>query len=157
MALKRVAPGTAIIINKEGTRGKPGKDGITTVITETVTVVQEGKPGEMGSVPRHQVSRGEIRFENPDGTWGDWITVQPQQRNPGGGGVDSHNTYTKVEQALFRVRAASLLFGHNVFGVNFAGDVTIILPDGIDKRALVTVKDESDNAGTFNITVTTET
>lgn len=158
MALKRVTSGEALIIERPGKPGKPGKDGVTKVITETVTKVLEGEPGPTGPAPRHQVRNGEVRFENPDGTWGKWITAQEAgQQAPGGGGLDSHNTYTLVEQAVFRVKRQALLFGHNIFGVNFAGDVTIFLPDGVDKRAIIVVKDESNNAGTFNITVTTET
>lgn len=158
MALKRVTSGEAIIIERPSKPGKPGKDGVTTVITETVTKVLEGEPGPIGPMPKHQVRNGEVRFEQPDGLWGPWIETQASgQSNPGGGGPLSFNTYTLVEQAVFRVTAKALLFGHNIIGVNFAGDVTIFLPSGIDKRILITVKDESNNAGTFNITVTTET
>jgi hypothetical protein len=154
MALTRVAD-RAIVINKEGKKGdqgKPGQDGITTIVNKTIV---EEKDGTKGDMPNHQVRNGEIRFENPDGTWGKWITVQPT--SGGGGGTDTHNTYRLIEQAIFHVGRQDLQLGHNILGVNYNGDVTIILPDGIDKRAIIVVKDESNNAGTNNITVTTET
>lgn len=155
--LRRVGTGTPLIIERPGLPGRDGKDGVTKVITETITKVEAGIPGakgEQGATPEHEVRNGEIRFKNPDGTWGKWV-VAP--RGNSGGGAISHNTYTNVTQAVYRVRKQSLLLGHNIFGVNYAGDVTIYLPDGIDPRAIIVVNDESNNAGTFNITVTTET
>lgn len=160
MALKRVAPGSALIIHKEGKEGKPGKpgkDGAIKVITETITKIEQGEPGPTGPMPDHQISNGECRFEKPDGTWGEWIEAQHVQQRGGGGGPESFCKYILVTQAVFRVSRQSLTLGHNLFGVNFAGDVTIFLPANIDKRSIVIVKDESNNAGAFNITVTTET
>lgn len=153
MSLHRVSSTSPIIINKVGQPGEKGKDGITTVITETVTVVEEGVPGKDGAVPEHQVRNGEIRFRNPDGSWGEWIQVQPARA---GGGPETYNTYRLVEQANFTIQRQSLTLGMNIIGVNFNGDVTIILPNGIDKRIVIAIKDESNNAGTNNITVTTE-
>ena len=152
--LRRISPKDTVVIERPGLPGRDGKDGVTKVITETVTKIQPGVDGKDGATPAHQVRNGEIRFQNPDGTWGKWIKVQAGQ---GGGGTISHNTYTPVTQAEYKVRRQSLLLGHNIFGVNYAGDVTIYLPDGIDPRAIIVVNDESNNAGTFNITVTTET
>lgn len=144
MTLHRIGD-APIIINKTilGTPGQKGKDG------ESIT----GKKGPVGAAPMHEVRNGELRFQNPDGTWGEWIAV-PQA--PAGGGPESYNTYTSVKQASFRVNRQSLTLGKNIFGVDFAGDVEIILPNGIDKRILIVVKDESNNAGTNNITLTTE-
>jgi len=155
MALHRVSSTSPIIIIKEGKpgdRGKPGKDGITTTITETITKIEPGKPGLDGVSPEHEVRNGEVRFKHPDGTWGDWVMMPVAP----GGGPDSYNTYTTITQASFRVNRQALTLGTNVFGVNFNGDVEIILPNGIDKRILIVIKDESNNAGTNNITITTE-
>ncbi len=158
MGLRRIGD-APIIIKKiiEGTpgpRGLPGENGITTVVTETITKDGiPGKDGMPGEGPVHQTRNGEVRFMSPDGTWGEWITVST---GAGGGGPDSYNKYTSIQQANFRIQRQSLTLGTNIFGVDFNGDVEIILPNGIDKRILIVIKDESNNAGTNNITVTTE-
>ena len=156
MALKRVSAGRAIILKQtiEGKRGKPGKDGVITTITETVHVQEPSEPGDTGAAPEHQVRNGEIRFKNPDGTWGQFITVQPS--STGGGGGSEAVRYTPVQAANFKVLRNSLIVGTNIFGVNFAGDVELILPSGIDKNIIIVVKDESNDASTNNITITTE-
>jgi len=158
MSLHRVSSTTPIIIKREGTpgvdgiNGKSGDQGRQGIVGEPGQVGRQGEPGVQGPVPEHQVRNGEIRFKNPDGTWGNWVSLGA----PGGGGSDSHNAYTSVQQANFSIQRQSLTLGTNIFGVNFNGDVEIILPNGIDKRILIVIKDESNNAGTNNITVTTE-
>ena len=162
--MKRVEPSKviAMLLKKlndmpapvPGEKGKAGKDGVTTVITEQVQVPSEpGKPGQNGAAPEHEIRNGEIRFKNPDGTWGKFITVQPSS---GGGGLAQAITYTQITQARFLVNRGALIEGTNIFGVNFAGDVEIILPQGISKNIILVVKDESNNASTNNITITTE-
>ena len=166
MALKRVDPGKVLekLIKqlnmvpvqdgKQGKDGRNGKDGITTVVKETINVPVKGEDGADGSTPEHQVRNGDIRFMQPDGTWGKWITVQPS--STGGGGGSEAVRYTPVQAANFKINRNSLIVGTNIFGVNFAGDVEVILPSGIDKNIILVVKDESNNAGTNNITITTE-
>ncbi len=48
---------------KQGDPGPPGPPGL------------EGPPGPVGPIPKHEVSsdKSKIRFENPDGTWGEWV------------------------------------------------------------------------------------
>lgn len=155
MALIEVTE-SAIILKQiiEGKRGLPGKDGITTTVEKVVHVQEEGKAGETGATPEHEVRNGEIRFKHPDNTWGEWITVQPS--STGGGGGSEAVRYTPVQAANFTINRNSLIVGTNIFGVNFAGDVEIILPSGIDKNIIIVVKDESNDASTNNITITTE-
>ena len=158
MSLHRVQAGSPIVIKQiiEGKKGDKGKDGVITTI-EKVVHVQEpsepGRPGKTGATPEHEVRNGEIRFKNPDGTWGEFITIRSQAN--GGGGLESVK-YTSVQAANFKVTRTALIVGTNIFGVNFAGDVELILPSGIDKNIIIVVKDESNNAGTNNITITTE-
>ncbi len=156
MALTRVASNKAIIIKQtiQGTEGKAGKDGVTEVINTIVHQHEEGKQGDIGSAPEHEVRNGEVRFKNPDGTWGKWVEAVAQQAN-GGGGLESVKE-TPVAQASFKITRKSLIVGTNIYGVNFAGDVEFILPSGIDKNIIIVVKDESNDASTNNITVTTE-
>ncbi len=153
MALREVTDSVVILKQIiEGKQGKAGKDGITTTITETVE--KAGIPGKDGSTPEHEVRNGELRFKNPDGTWGKWIEVQPSH-NSGGGGLESVK-YNAVTQANYKVVRTALIVGTNIFGVNFAGNVEFILPSGIDKNIIIVIKDESNDAGTNNITITTE-
>ncbi len=154
MALIEVTE-SAVVLKQiiEGKRGLPGKDGINTTIEKVVHVQEEGKPGETGAAPEHEVRNGEIRFKQPDGTWGKWIEVQ---RSTGGGGGSEAVKYTPIQAANFKILRGSLILGTNIFGVNFAGDVEVILPSGIDNNIIIVVKDESNNASTNNITITTE-
>ncbi len=161
MALKRVSPEAMMermlkqlnIPTVQGKDGKDGKDGVTTKVTETINIPVEGKAGVDGTAPEHEVRNGEVRFKNPDGTWGKWIEVQP---STGGGGLAAAVNYVKIEQARYLVNRGALIEGHNIFGVDYPGDVEIILPQGISKNILMSFKDESNNAGTNNITITTE-
>lgn len=157
---KRLSGDQPIVIRKEGTQGPAGKDGLSIVGPRGNPGKdgigkdgKDGRDGVDGQAPEHEVRNNEVRFRNPDGTWGPWIRAVVSH---GGGGPDSFNTYTEVRQATFRVNPLTLTNGTNIFGVDFAGDVTIILPNGIDPRAIIVVKDESDNAGANNITITTE-
>lgn len=58
---------------KRGERGYPGKDG------------KAGQKGKKGDAPRHQISKDMIRFEQADGTWGDWISLKNVTISGGGG------------------------------------------------------------------------
>jgi len=120
--------------------GKPGRDG------------RDGVDGKDGTSPEHEVRNGEIRFRQADGTWGDWLTLGTS----GSGGKISNNTYHKVEVAEYHVNSNQLDLGHNIFGVDYGGDVTIFLPKNIDKRALIVINDESASAATNNITIKVE-
>ena len=155
MALIEVTE-SAIILKQiiEGKRGLPGKDGVTTTVEKVVHVQEDGKPGDVGSAPEHEVRNGEIRFKQPDGTWGKWIEVQPS--STGGGGGSEAVRYTPIQAANFKINRGALIVGTNIFGVNFASAVEIILPSGIDNNIIIVVKDESNDASTNNITITTE-
>lgn len=61
--------------------------------------------------------------------------------------------YTAVTTASHAIVDADLIVGHNIFGVNYAGAVSITIPQGIASNKLIVINDESGNAGTNNITV----
>jgi hypothetical protein len=150
------------LMGKDGEQGKEGKDGINGLSIkgkdgkDGVGLRGEpGRQGEAGSIPAHQVSNGEVRFQNPDGTWGDWIEAGVRSTG-GGGGKISTNTYHKVATAEYHVNRNQLDLGTNIFGVDFNGDVTIFLPKSIDKRSLIIINDESSSAATNNITIQVE-
>ena len=48
----------------KGDQGTPGVRG------------EIGKIGENGKPPKHEVQNNSIRFENPDGSWGEWIHLE---------------------------------------------------------------------------------
>lgn len=150
--LKRVATGKVFVLKGQvgpiGEIGEQGRVGASGMPGAT------GQPGPAGPMPAHQVRGDEVRFQNPDGTWGPWVRAVTA---PGGGGPDSFNTYTKIAQSTYAIRRTQLGFGTNVFGVNFAGAVTVTLPAGIDKRVIIVINDESGNADSNNITIIVET
>jgi len=61
----------------KGDKGNPGVQGV---------VGPPGPPGPKGDKPNHQISKGEIRFEKPDGEWGRWIKMGHHIHHGGGGG-----------------------------------------------------------------------
>jgi hypothetical protein len=61
--------------------------------------------------------------------------------------------YTKITSATYTVEKKKLISGHNIFGVNYNGAVTITLPSSVHYEQLIYVKDESGNAATNNITI----
>ena len=162
MTLKRVQPEQVLeklikqlntTPGKDGKDGQNGKDGITTLVKETINVPAEGKAGADGTAPEHEVRNGEVRFKNPDGTWGKWIEVQP---SASGGGLAAAVNYVQIAQARFVMNRGSLIEGMNIFGVNFPGEVDVILPNGISKNIIIVINDESNDASTNNIIITTE-
>lgn len=131
-----------------GERGEKGDAGLQGIPGTSIT----GQQGESGAIPEHQVRNGEIRFKNPDGTWGEWVNIGSQ----GGGGKISMNTYKQITTAEFHIGKGQLDLGTNIFGVDFAGDVTIFIPRKIDRRSIIVVNDESATAETNNITIKAE-
>jgi len=63
--------------------------------------------------------------------------------------------YIQVSQSVYTVVAADLIDGHNIFGINYAGAVTVIIPDVVEETNIIIIKDESGQAGTNNITIVT--
>jgi hypothetical protein len=49
---------------EKGDKGDPGRDG------------QDGAQGETGPMPDHQWRGTAVRFEKPDGTWGQWVELR---------------------------------------------------------------------------------
>ena len=139
-------------VGSKGERGAPGKDGLPGVGIPGRDG-SEGKSGSSGLAPAHEISNGEVRFQNPDGTWGEWIKFA----SSGGGGKISTNTYVSITTAEYHINKNQLDLGMNIFGVNFAGDVTIYLPQKIDTRSHIIINDESASAATNNITIQVET
>lgn len=54
---------------KTGAQGQQGDDG------QQGPEGMPGVPGEAGEMPDHQVDDNRVRFERPNGTWGEWIDL----------------------------------------------------------------------------------
>jgi len=112
-----------------------------------------GKDGKDGSTPDHEIKGSSIRFKKPDGSWGKWLTFPSDSSYFPGDGNPLNIKYTKVETSTYNIKKGMLLNGRNIFGVNYGGAVTITLPDNIDYKKIITIKDESGNCSSNNITV----
>jgi len=67
---------------KDGEVGKDGRDGkdavvdYKRVVRETLDKIPKPKDGK---TPKHEWDGKKLRFENPDGTWGEWVDLSPVQ------------------------------------------------------------------------------
>lgn len=70
------------IDGKDGEVGKDGRDGkdavvdYKRVVRETLDKIPKPKDGK---TPKHEWDGKKLRFENPDGTWGEWVDLSPIQ------------------------------------------------------------------------------
>ncbi len=111
-----------------------------------------GEQGTSGRSPGHEVKNGEIRFLQPDGQWGEWLSLG----NTSGGGPISFNTYIPVTVSDFHCPRSVLTLGTNILGVRIVGPVTIWIPKSMDTRSYIVIKDETGTAGGNNITIKVE-
>jgi hypothetical protein len=54
---------------KRGRRGSKGEPGVS-------IKGDPGEKGEKGDIPKHEWSTTKLRFEKPDGTWGEWVDLK---------------------------------------------------------------------------------
>ena len=66
---------------------------------------------------------------------------------------ESFVNYIPIKEAEYTITADELVAGINIIGVNYAGNVTINLPSVILENRLLVVKDESNQAELYNITI----
>lgn len=83
-------PGPRGLPGRDGQDGKDGRDGVDGRPGLNGSDGQPGKDGVDGStgpMPRHEVKGRRFRFENPDGSWGDWgLAGSSTIQTVGGGG-----------------------------------------------------------------------
>lgn len=79
------------------------------------------------------------------------IVTKGEQGPPGSTAVN----YIAIRTATYTVRPDELIPGINIFGVNYAGEVTIYLPPNLPSNRLLTVKDEGGSASVYPITLQT--
>jgi hypothetical protein len=101
-----------------GPQGKTGQQGPQGDQGEQGPEGMPGDPGETGDMPKHQVDNNKVRFERPDGTWGDWIdlgTASQQIGTSTGGSLSIQRFFADVasfptvgkEQVLYFDMSAS--------------------------------------------------
>lgn len=78
----------------KGLKGDKGEDGKTPTQAEIIAIVKAilatmELKGEKGDIPNHQVENNRIRFEKPDGKWGEWLTIGNGSFAGGGSGGGS--------------------------------------------------------------------
>ena len=66
-----------------GPIGVPGKDGRPGPIGKQGIQGPPGPRGEIGPMPSHQWDGTALRFERPDGTWGDYVDLEGPRGAPG--------------------------------------------------------------------------
>lgn len=71
---------------KDGIDGKAGKDGAPGKAGKDGAPGRDGKQGEKGDKPDHEWIGTGLRFEKPDGTWGETVELQGPRGLRGGGG-----------------------------------------------------------------------
>jgi hypothetical protein len=87
---------------QDGQDGEDGKDGLSAyqiavqngfVGSESEWLRslqgQDGEDGAVGPMPRHEWSGSRLRFEKPDGTWGEWVDLRGTGAVASGGGGGS--------------------------------------------------------------------
>lgn len=113
----------------------------------------QGLPGAPGAVPAHRWVGDEIQFQNPDGSWGKKRNLQGPRGFVGGGSSGQHSKYFAVETAAYTISQKQTIPGLNIFGVNYAGAVTITVPESLPLDRVLIFNDESGSAGSNTITV----
>jgi hypothetical protein len=124
----------------QGPVGKDGTDGVTQILHSF-----EPLPDDVVKEDSLEKIREELE------------SVKRRQRHSIGGGSNSGEgiKYVKVTASEYKISKNELLHnGITIFGVNYAGAVTITLPQP-KKNQIVYINDESGNADSSNITVTT--
>ena len=128
-------------IGPQGVPGPKGADGLT--LTEVVHTYEE--------LPEDLPKKEEIESlkKELDG-------LKRYSRFAGiGGGSGEGVKYVSIKSSLYKISSNELLTnGITIFGVNYAGPVSITLPQPKPGQ-IVYINDESGNADSNNITVTT--
>lgn len=68
-------PSGKSIVGPVGPQGPKGDRGPQGIIGNRGPEGEKGEDGENGRPPKHEYKPGMLRFENPDGTWGEWIDL----------------------------------------------------------------------------------
>lgn len=80
-------------IPKDGRNGERGERGFQGLVGKDG---DRGVRGPIGPIPRHEWRGTELRFEEPDGSWGKWTDLRGPRGYAGGGGGSSDTGGTTV-------------------------------------------------------------
>jgi len=135
----------------KGEQGLPGKNGL------------DGDTGLMGPIPDHKWDGTSLSFEKPNGKWSSPVDLKGDTGEGGkeggafvgGGTTHSPVAYKQVTTDTYVIRSRELIDGHNIYGINYSGDVTVTVPSSIKNTQILVIKDESGAASSNNITVVT--
>lgn len=86
---RTMTPGPAGAPGRDGNDGKDGRDGKDGAPGKAGKDGRDGKAGakgEKGDTPDHEWIGTGLRFEKPDGTWGETVELQGPRGHRGGGG-----------------------------------------------------------------------
>lgn len=126
--------------------GKPGKTPTEDELLELIESVMPepipgppgpsipGKPGRNGRIPAHEWRGTFIRFENPDGTWGEWVNIQGAPSEPieyGGSapGALSEVTVRTANGTRFQ-GVREIIFADNLTVTKTVNGVSVSAEDG---------------------------
>lgn len=107
---------------------------------------KEELKGEKGDKPKHEISGNNIRFEKPDGSWGEWIKLSGGSSSsyaniPHGGGATTLKALTDVD-----LSGLTIVDGKYVLGSSAWGSITGTITDQSDLVSYI-----SDNLTWSNI------
>ena len=133
---------------KDGSDGKDGlkgKDGVQGPQGPVGPQGQDGKDVDLGEVKSFVESLINARMDKSGKT-----------PSIGGGGTPV-KYITTITSSEYRINKNELQASTNIFGVNYAGDVTVYLPPIHEalKEKLIVINDESGSASSNNITIKT--
>ena len=120
---------------KDGVDGRPGRDG------------KDGLPGRDGTDGSSVDTSDIVQLIKEE------LDKRPSVPTPTVGGTGQIIKYRRVTTATYTITNSSTVRGINLFGVDFAGDVTIYLPQNLSKEKFIYINDESGDASSNNITV----
>lgn len=116
---ERGLPGADGKVGRRGLRGEPGLQG------------PQGEEGPMGPMPDHEWQGTRLRFQKPDGTWGEWVDLRGPSGSTGvvqlagGGGVSEARVLELIEAAM---PSPDVEYPRIVTMVTDAGDNTLLTP-----------------------------
>lgn len=112
LGVKRETDSNFIYVDLKGEQGEKGPQGIQGVKGNKGDLGTQGKqglPGPKGDKPNHRwVSKTQIQFENPDGTWGDIVDINPKTVI-----IHQERFKTKAEQEIFNLTKGAYRLGTN--------------------------------------------
>jgi hypothetical protein len=136
--------GPAGPVGPQGERGPQGLSG------------PQGASGAPGTAPQHEWNDTKLRFQQPDGSWGQFTDLKGEdgtEGTSGGGGGGQLVTVKSVSQEVYRIGDNALLPGINVFSFSYAGDVIVTLPKKPPMQSLIELRHELSPTYKVNIYV----